>query len=89
MKAEAYLQIVPTRNRNGDVKSLRITRLTQTLPGIPEPGSFVVKVKFDVDPEIFAVPTIEMAFDCEPSELASAVVPIPYVPEDEEDDDDV
>lgn len=80
MKATAYIQIVP--QRQGDkVTALRIVKLTQSMPRDPEPGALVSRIEVEVDPAVFAVPTMRVEVGGDPSAVSPMVVPVP-VPDD-------
>lgn len=83
MKATAYIQIVPQRRRDA-VTSLRIVKLTQSMPRDPEPGALVSRLEVEIDPAVFAVPTLHVEIDGNPSSVAPLVVPV-SVPEEGEE----
>lgn len=87
MKATGYIQVAPTRDRYGEVKSLRVVRLTKGIPDSPEPGSLVMRIEVDVHPEVFAIPTAHLEVNGDPTSLASLVIPVATPLDDEGEED--
>jgi len=88
MKATAYIQVAPTRDRYGQVKSLRIARLTKGIPDSPVRGSLVMRIEVDVHPEVFAIPTAHLEVNGDPASLASLVIPVAIVDDDDDEEEE-
>lgn len=84
MKVSAYLQVVPRRNSNGDVKDVSVNKVTQTYPRSPQPGALVLEFILDIEESVFDVPAIEVNIEADHRQyVEGAVIPMPPPREEE------
>lgn len=86
MIARGFLQIVPHRRPSGSVQSLRIVKLTQSIPAHPNSGALVVEVNLDMDEKIFSIPSLNVKLDASEEQVVPVLAPIDW--HDEEEDED-